>query len=86
ETSQHLFQKHGELLKKNGTGHYVGNRITLADVTAYSTLKLFTKFGLVAGNTPHKEEFDHFEATLASDPKFKRYLDGTETRFAEYKF
>ncbi|KAJ1649094.1 hypothetical protein IWQ61_009708 [Dispira simplex] len=86
EASQHLFQKHGELLKQNSTGHYVGNRITLADIIGYTTLKLFTKFGLAAGNIPHKEEFDHFEATLASDLKFKRYLDGTEARFANYKF
>ncbi|KAJ1659190.1 hypothetical protein IWQ61_001691 [Dispira simplex] len=86
EASQHLFQKHGELLKKNGTGHYVGNRTTLADVTTYAALQFFKKLGLMDGNIPHQEDFDHFEATLARDPKFKRYLDGTEARFANYKF
>ncbi|KAJ1967867.1 hypothetical protein IWQ62_001584 [Dispira parvispora] len=86
EASQHLFQKHGELLKKNGTGHYVGNRTTLADIATYTALRSLKKAGLADENMPHKEEFDRFEATLASDPKFKRYLDGTEARFANYKY
>ncbi|KAJ1967828.1 hypothetical protein IWQ62_001607 [Dispira parvispora] len=86
EASQHLFEKHGELLKKNGTGHYVGNRTTLADIFAYYCFKMFKKYGVVGESIPHQEVFDHFEATLASDPKFKRYLDRTEARFANYKF
>ncbi|KAJ1967323.1 Glutathione S-transferase A2 [Dispira parvispora] len=86
EASQHLFEKHGELLKKNGTGHYVGNRTTLADIFAYSWLKTLKKIGIVGESFPHQEDFDHFEATLASDPKFKRYLDRAEVRCANYKF
>ncbi|KAJ1962250.1 hypothetical protein IWQ62_003591 [Dispira parvispora] len=86
EASQHLLEKHGELLKKNGTGHYVGNRTTLADICAYTCFKLLKKFGVVGESIPHQEVFDHFEATLASDSKFKRYLDRAEARFANYKF
>ncbi|KAJ1961647.1 transferase activity protein [Dispira parvispora] len=86
EASQHLFEKHGELLKKNGTGHYVGNRTTLADIFAYSWLKMLKKYKIVGESFPQQEVFDHFEATLASDPKFKRYLDRTEARFANYRF
>ncbi|KAJ1967055.1 hypothetical protein IWQ62_002090 [Dispira parvispora] len=86
EASQHLFEKHGELLKKNGTGHYVGNRTTLADICAYTYFKLLKKLGVVGESIPHQEVFDHFETTLTSDPKFKRYLDGTEARYVNYQF
>ncbi|KAJ1654494.1 hypothetical protein IWQ61_005579 [Dispira simplex] len=86
EVSKHLFEKHGELLKKNGTGHYVGNHITLADISTFVFLSGFKAHNILEEDFPNKEIFTHFEVTLARVPKFKRYLDRTEARFANYQF
>ncbi|KAJ1973644.1 hypothetical protein H4R35_004008 [Dimargaris xerosporica] len=70
-----LLTKHGEILTKNGTGHYFGNRTTWADINAEFLIKFFESVGLINDDLKAKlEPFDKLSATLRQDPKFQHYL------------
>ncbi|RKP34599.1 hypothetical protein BJ085DRAFT_29827 [Dimargaris cristalligena] len=75
----HLLKKHDELLLRNGTGHYVGNKTTLADIAAYLSLELLAKMPI------YKDTLEeHVGEGLQQDPAFKRYQERAAVRQAAY--
>ncbi|KAJ1975485.1 hypothetical protein H4R33_006643 [Dimargaris cristalligena] len=88
KAATHLLQKHDERLLRNGTGHYVGNKTTLADLFAYLCLK---KLATMPNYKDTLEEhvgkgLRKFQATLEQDPSFKRYQERAVARYATYKY
>ncbi|KAJ1973645.1 hypothetical protein H4R35_004009 [Dimargaris xerosporica] len=86
-SAKHLFTKHGEMLAKNGTGHYIGNRTTWADFAAYFVIQLIKQRGhfnddLQALDAP----FEKLATALEQDPKANRALERYAARAkTEYK-
>ncbi|KAJ1986277.1 hypothetical protein H4R33_003443 [Dimargaris cristalligena] len=87
EVAAHLFKKHDELLLRNGTGHYVGNKTTLADIMAYLCLENLTKMPIYKDTLEEHvgEGLRKFQATLEQDPAFKRYQERAAVRQAAYQ-
>ncbi|RKP33776.1 hypothetical protein BJ085DRAFT_40887 [Dimargaris cristalligena] len=82
----HLLKKHDELLLRNGTGHYVGNKTTLADIVAYMRLERLATVPFYKEILEEHvgEGLRKFQATLELDPAFKRYQEGAVARLATY--
>ncbi|KAJ1979442.1 hypothetical protein H4R35_001517 [Dimargaris xerosporica] len=87
QAADHLFTKHGEILTKNGTGHYLGDQTTWADLSLYF---LFTKIrdtGFYSDSLKAKAApIEKLASTLEQDPNVQRYLQRLAVRKAnEYK-
>ncbi|KAJ1986781.1 hypothetical protein H4R33_003160 [Dimargaris cristalligena] len=82
----HLYQKHDELLLRNGTGHYVGNKTTLADIVAYMSLERLATMPIYKDTLEKHvgEGLRKFKATIEQDPAFKRYQERAVERLATY--
>ncbi|KAJ1981747.1 hypothetical protein H4R33_005178 [Dimargaris cristalligena] len=86
EAATNLLKKHDELLLRNGTGHYVGNQTTLADIVAYMRLERLVKLPIYKEILEEHmgEGLRKFQATLEQDPAFKRYQERAVARLATY--
>ncbi|KAJ1977898.1 hypothetical protein H4R34_003409 [Dimargaris verticillata] len=75
KTAANLLAKHGEILTKNGAGHYFGSKTTWADINADYLIKFFEFAELLNDDLKAKlEPFNKLSSTLRQDPKFQRYL------------
>ncbi|KAJ1977897.1 hypothetical protein H4R34_003408 [Dimargaris verticillata] len=74
-SAKHLLIKHGELLTKNGTGHYVGHQTTWADLVAYFMIKLIRQKGFFNKDLQALAgPFEQLATALEQDPKASRAL------------
>ncbi|KAJ1909921.1 Glutathione S-transferase [Tieghemiomyces parasiticus] len=87
----HLSEKHSSILTANTTEqgtHYVGNKVTWADISAYLDLELLNHPMVTKGKAEAiraiSQKFEPLTQTVVKDPKFVHYLKESKARRESY--
>uniref|UniRef100_A0A1I8A1M6 glutathione transferase n=1 Tax=Steinernema glaseri TaxID=37863 RepID=A0A1I8A1M6_9BILA len=66
--------RYQNILKENGTGFFIGDKMTLADISVFCLLHYFS-CKLLPGHLEKYPELKAFVASVASNPKIKEWID-----------
>ncbi|KAJ1967711.1 hypothetical protein IWQ62_001684 [Dispira parvispora] len=82
---EYLLVKHGELLNKNGTGLYFGEKITAVDIQAFGLFQLFKEHPRFEEVKEHVAPLEKLCETMLKDAKFRKTLENASERNKGYK-